>query len=227
MKEQHLRTVKLIGENALKKLNSSCVAVFGLGGVGSYAVESLARAGVGKLIVVDNDKICESNLNRQLYALHSTVGQLKVDVCEKRIKDINPDISVIKYPTFFDENTLSQFDFWGVDYIVDAIDSVKSKTLLIKTAKERNIPIISSLGTGNKLNNTCFEVCDIYKTEVCPLAKVMRKQLKLCGVESLKVVYSKEEPKVKGERVVASISFVPSVAGLVLSGEVIKDLIKE
>lgn len=220
------RTIALIGENAMTRLKSSCVCVFGLGGVGSYVVEALARCGVGKIIVVDNDKVAKSNINRQLYALHSTVGSLKVDVCEKRVKDINPEISVVKYPLFFDGETASKIDLWGVDYIVDAIDSIKSKVLLCQLAKSLNKPIISSFGTGNKLDNTGFKVADVYETKVCPLAKVMRKELKAVGIESLKVVYSEEEPKTKvSDRIIPSISFVPSTAGLIIAGEVIKDLI--
>ncbi len=220
------RTTALIGEIATTRLKSSCVCVFGLGGVGSYVVEALSRCGVGKIIIVDNDKVSETNINRQLYALHSTVGSLKVDVCENRVKDINPEISVVKYPIFFDEETASKIDLWGVDYIVDAIDSVKSKVLLCKLAKALNKPIISSFGTGNKLDNTAFKVADVYETKVCPLAKVMRKELKAVGIESLKVVYSEEEPKTKVEnKVIPSISFVPSTVGLIIAGEVIKDLI--
>ncbi len=220
------RTIALIGEGAMTRLKSSSVCVFGLGGVGSYVVEALARCGVGKIIIVDNDKVAISNINRQLYALHSTIGELKVDVCEKRVKDINPEISVVKYPLFFDGETASKIDLWGVDYIVDAIDSIKSKVLLCQLAKSLNKPIISSFGTGNKLDNTCFKVADVYETKVCPLAKVMRKELKAVGIESLKVVYSEEEPKTKvSDRIIPSISFVPSTAGLIIAGEVIKDLI--
>lgn len=218
------RTKNLIGENALEKLASSKVAVFGIGGVGGYVVEALVRAGIGEIDLIDNDTINPTNINRQIVALHSTLGQYKVDVMEKRILDINPNIKINSFKTFFDENTINQFDFSKYDYIIDAIDSVKSKLLLIEAAKKINIPIISSMGTGNKLNPTKFEIEDISKTSVCPLARIIRSELKKQGIKKLKVLYSKEEPIKTGSRTPSSISFVPSVAGLIIASEVVKDL---
>ena len=218
------RTKNLIGENALEKLASSKVAVFGIGGVGGYVVEALVRAGIGEIDLIDNDTINPTNINRQIVALHSTLGQYKVDVMEKRILDINPNIKINSFKTFFDENTISEFNFNKYDYVVDAIDSVKSKLLLIEAAKKINIPIISSMGTGNKLNPTKFEIEDISKTSVCPLARVMRSELKKQGIKNLKVLYSKEEPIKTGSRTPSSISFVPSAAGLIIASEVVKDL---
>ncbi|MGN0819572.1 MAG: ThiF family adenylyltransferase [Christensenellaceae bacterium] len=228
MKDIFEREELLIGADNQKRLSSKCVALFGLGGVGSYVAESLARAGIGKIIVVDDDIIQKSNINRQLFALHSTIGQKKTVACRERLIDINPDLTVVDHFLYFDETSVDKIDFWGVDYIVDAIDSRKSKVLLAKIAKQYNIPIISCLSTGNKLNNNEFIVTDIYNTEVCPLAKIMRSMLKKEGIESLKVVYSKEVPWVKvKDRVIPSISFVPSVAGLIITGEVIKDFLNE
>lgn len=227
------RTENLIGKAAIEKLRGARVAVFGIGGVGGYVVEALARAGVGALDLVDNDKVALSNINRQIIALHSTVGEWKTEVAAKRIKDINPEITVRTHNLFFLPETAAQFDFSGIDYVVDAIDTVSGKIALIEHAKEQNIPVISSMGTGNKLNPTSFEVADITKTSVCPLARVMRRELKKRGIDHVKVVYSKEEPLSSGEvneetgkAIPASISFVPSVAGLIIAGEVIKDLIK-
>ena len=227
------RTENLIGKAAIGKLRGARVAVFGIGGVGGYVVEALARAGVGALDLVDNDKVALSNINRQIIALHSTVGEWKTEVAAKRIKDINPEITVRTHNLFFLPETAAQFDFSGIDYVVDAIDTVSGKIALIEHAKEQNIPVISSMGTGNKLNPTSFEVADITKTSVCPLARVMRRELKKRGIDHVKVVYSKEEPLSSGEvnqetgkAIPASISFVPSVAGLIIAGEVIKDLIK-
>lgn len=232
--KRYSRTELLIGESAQEKLTKTCVAVFGLGGVGSFTAEALARAGVGKLVLVDKDIVDETNINRQLYALSSTIGKSKVDVARERIKDINENIEVETYKLFFNEETKDEISLSGVDYIVDAIDTVTAKLALIELAKEKGIKIISSMGTGNKLDPTRFEIDDITKTSVCPLAKVMRKELKKRGIESLKVLYSKEEPKKltgetlreNGKQTAGSISFVPSVAGLILAGEVIKDLIK-
>ena len=227
MENQNLRTEMLIGELALEKLTKSHVAVFGIGGVGSYVVEALSRAGIGNLTLVDNDEVNVTNINRQIVALHSTVGKSKVEVARDRIFDINPNINVTVHKIFYSHETSSQFDFSKFDYVVDAIDSVSSKIELIQKAKDANIPIISSMGTGNKLNPTMFEIEDIYKTSVCPLARVMRTELKKLGVKNLKVLYSKEEPiKQNGQRIPASISFVPSTAGLIIAGEVIKDIIK-
>ncbi len=229
---QFCRTEMLIGEDAVKKLRTKHVAVFGLGGVGSFAVEALARAGVGSLTVVDDDVIALSNVNRQLYALHSTVGQAKVAVAQKRINDINPDCTVYALQVRFDGKSVCRFDFSTFDYVVDAIDSVTSKLLLAEICFEQNTPIISCMGTGNKLDATEFKVADIYQTSVCPLAKVMRKELKKRGIEHLKVVYSQEQPlapvnpeQSEKRQTPASISYVPSVAGLIVAGEVIKDLI--
>lgn len=227
------RTENLIGKDAVAKLQKARVAVFGVGGVGGYVVEALARSGVGAIDLIDNDKVALSNINRQIIALHSTVGEWKTDVAAKRVKDINPDIKVRTYNLFFLPETADEFDFDGVDYVVDAIDTVSGKIALIESAKARNISVISSMGTGNKLDPTAFEVADITKTSVCPLARVMRRELKKRGIEHVKVVYSKEEPKTSGrvdeesgKSIPASISFVPSVAGLIIAGEVIKDLIK-
>lgn len=222
------RTEMLIGTAATKKLKSSCVAVFGIGGVGSFVCEALARAGIGKLILVDNDTIKESNINRQLIALNSTVGKFKTDVAKDRLLDINPEISIETYKLFYLPETSEKIDFSKFDYVVDAIDTVSGKLQIIEKAYESKIPVISSMGTGNKLDPTAFEITDIYKTSVCPLARVMRYELKKRGIKKLKVLYSKETPiKPQGpERTPASISFVPSVAGLIIAGEVIKDLIK-
>lgn len=230
--EQFSRTELLIGKEKVEKLNKSKVAVFGIGGVGSYVVEGLARAGVGKFVLIDKDKVDITNLNRQIIATHKTVGKSKVEVSKERILDINPNAEVEIYEEFFMPETEGILDE-TVDYIVDAIDTVTAKIELVMRANKLNIPIISSMGTGNKLDPTRFEVADIYKTEVCPLAKVMRKELKLRGIKKLKVVYSKEEPvkamqKEEGKKQPpASISFVPSVAGLIIAGEVIKDLISK
>ena len=228
------RTEALIGLESLEKLKNAKVAVFGIGGVGGYVVEALARAGVGALDLVDNDKVSLSNINRQIIALHSTVGEWKTEVAAQRVKDINPEITVRTHNLFFLPETAEQFDFSGIDYVVDAIDTVSGKIALIERAKGANIPVISSMGTGNKLNPTAFEVADITKTSVCPLARVMRRELKKRGIEHVKVVYSKEEPlssgavnEETGKAIPASISFVPSVAGLIIAGEVIKDLIKQ
>ena len=230
--QKFIRTEMLIGKENLERLKESHVAVFGIGGVGSYTTEALTRAGIGQLTLIDADTVNESNINRQLIATVNTVGLKKVEVAKSRILEINPDAKVNVYPIFFDDETMGEIDFTGIDYIVDAIDSVKSKIALITLAKEKEIPIISSMGTGNKLDPTKFEVTDISKTSVCPLARVMRKQLGLRGIKHLKTVYSKEDaitptPLSKGDNsrpIPASISFVPSVAGLIIAGEVIKDI---
>lgn len=229
MKEQFERTAMLLGEKAVERLQRATVAVFGIGGVGGHAAEALARAGVGTLHLIDSDTVSPSNLNRQLVALHSTVGKYKVDVAAERIKDINPDIKVYTHKVFFSEETADRFDFSAFDYVVDAIDSVSSKVLLIELAVKNSGGIISSMGAGNKLDPTAFQVADIYSTSVCPLARVMRTQLRKRGIEGLKVVYSQEEPVVPvgdGKRVPASAPFVPSVAGLIAAGEAVKDIIK-
>lgn len=220
------RTEKLIGKAALEKLKNSRVAVFGVGGVGGYVVEALARSGVGALDLIDNDRVSESNINRQIIALRSTIGKQKTEVAAARVKDINPEIKVRTHNVFFLPETADSFDFSLFDYVVDAIDTVSGKIALIESAKRANVPVISSMGTGNKLDPTVFEVADISKTSVCPLARVMRRELKKRGIEKVKVVYSKEEPKETEGGVPSSIAFVPPVAGLIIAGEVVKDLIK-
>ena len=225
-KEALSRTEQLIGSDAISKLKNARVAVFGIGGVGSYVVEALARSGVGSLDMIDNDTVAESNLNRQLVALHSTLGKPKVLVAKERVLDINPDIKVNTHQCFYLPEESDKFPFAEYDYIVDAIDTVKAKISLVEEANKVGTPIICSMGTGNKLDPTRFEISDISKTSVCPLAKVMRVELRKRGINHLKVLYSKEEPVNIGSRTPASISFVPSVAGLIIAGEVIKDLIK-
>ena len=225
MENQFSRTETLIGADAIKKLANSRVAVFGIGGVGGYVVEALARAGVAALDLIDNDDVNITNINRQIIALHSTIGKSKVEVAKARILDINPRVNVRTYKTFFTPETSNEFDFSQYDYVVDAIDSVTGKIELVLKAQMVNTPIISCLGTGNKLHPEMFEIADIYKTSVCPLAKVMRTELKKRGVKKLKVIYSKETPiKQEGQRIPASISFTPPVAGLIIAGEVIRDL---
>jgi len=227
MSEQFSRTEMLIGKENLAKLASSRVAVFGIGGVGGYTAEALVRSGIGIIDIIDNDKVSISNLNRQIYALHSTLGKDKVDVAKERILDINPNIIVNAHKVFYTPETSSQFDFTKYDYIVDAIDTVSGKIELVMQADKAKTPIISSMGAGNKMNPEQFEVSDIYKTSICPLAKVMRQELKKRGIKNLKVVYSKEPPiKHEGRRIPASNAFVPSVAGLIIASEVIKDLIR-
>ena len=225
MENQFSRTELIIGKEKVEMLKKSKVAIFGIGGVGSYVVEGLARAGIGNFILVDKDVVSISNINRQIIATHETVGKDKVDVAKKRILEINPDAKIEIYKEFFMPETTGILDD-SIDYIIDAIDTVTAKIELIVRANNLNIPIISCMGTGNKLDPTRFEVSDIYKTSVCPLAKVMRKELKTRGIKKLKVLYSKEEA-IKTEGNIGSLSFVPSVAGLIISGEVIKDLIKE
>ena len=230
MSEQFSRTELLIGQEGIEKLKKTKVAIFGIGGVGSYVVEGLVRAGIQNFILVDNDIVSCSNINRQLIATTKTIGQAKVEVAKQKILEINPEAKVEIYQEFFMPETKGIIDE-TIDYIVDAIDTVTAKIELIMRAKKMQIPIISSMGTGNKLDATKFEVTDIYKTSVCPLAKVMRKELKQRDIKKLKVVYSKEEPiKIRKEetnkkQVPGSISFVPSVAGLIIAGEVIKDII--
>ena len=227
MLNQFSRTEILIGKDGIKKLRSAKVAVFGIGGVGSFVVEGLVRAGVENFILVDGDKVDVTNLNRQIIATTKSIGKSKVEVAKERIIEINPNAKVEPYHEFFIPESKGIIDK-NVDYIVDAIDTVKAKTELVVRANELGIPIISSMGTGNKLDPTKFEVSDIYRTSVCPLAKVMRKELRKRKIEKLKVVYSREEPiSNKGEDYTpGSISFVPSVAGLIIAGEVIKDIIK-
>ena len=231
MRETLSRTEALIGEVALEKLKNSHVIVFGIGGVGGYVVEALARCGVGEFDLVDADKVSQSNINRQIIALQSTVGQYKTEAMKARISDINPTAKVNVFNLFYLPENENQFDFSTYDYVVDAVDTVSAKLSIIEKAKQAGVPVISAMGAGNKLDPTAFEVADISKTSVCPLAKVMRRELKKRGIDHLKVVYSKEERKCfgitdseSGKLSPASISFVPSVAGLIIASEVIKDL---
>lgn len=224
MTEKFTRTEKLIGKDNLEKLKNSHIAVFGIGGVGGYVTEALIRAGVGKIDIIDNDTVSESNINRQIIATTDKIGQYKVDVMKERILKINPQAEVNAYNTLYLPQTADMFDFTKYTYVVDAVDNVTAKIELVLRANETDTPIISSMGTGNKLDPTMFCVSDIYKTEVCPLAKVMRYELKKRGIKKLKVVYSKEKPVTK-QRPPASISFVPSVAGMIIASEVVKDII--
>lgn len=248
MLNQFSRTQLLLGQEGMEKLYRARVAVFGIGGVGGYTVEALARSGVGTLDLIDDDKVCLTNLNRQIFATRKTVGQYKVDVAQQRILEINPKAVVHTYKTFFAPQTAEQFDFSQYDYVVDAIDTVTGKLELVVQAKKAGVPIISSMGAGNKMDPTAFEVADIYETSVCPLARVMRKELKKRGIKKLKVVYSKEPPMTPIEdmaiscrtncicppgterkctqrrQVPGSNAFVPSVVGLIIAGEVVKDL---
>lgn len=227
MQNQFSRTELLIGKEGIEKLKASKVAIFGIGGVGSFVLEALARTGIGSFILVDNDEIDITNLNRQIIATTKTIGKLKVEASKERILEINPNAKVEIYKEFFMPESSKNILDDSVTYIVDSIDTVTAKIELILRAKELKIPIISSMGTGNKLDPCKFEVADIYKTSVCPLAKVMRKELRKRGIEALKVVYSREEPIVLEEsKIPGSISFVPSVCGLIIAGEVIKDIIK-
>ena len=249
MLNEFSRTEILLGEEAMKKLKDSTVAIFGIGGVGSYVAEALARSGVGKFVLFDDDKVCLTNINRQLIATRKTIGRKKVEVMAERILDINPHAEVEVNACFYLPENADEYDFSKYSYIVDAVDTVTAKLELIMRAEEKNIPIISSMGAGNKLNPTQFEVSDIYKTSVCPLAKVMRHELKKRGIKKLKVVYSKEMPikpmddsnmsckancvcppgatrKCTDRRSIpGSVAFVPSVAGLIIASEVVKDLI--
>ena len=250
MLNQFSRTRLIFGIEAMEKLSQARVAVFGIGGVGSYTAEALVRSGIGAIDLIDDDRICLTNLNRQLFATRDTVGQHKVDVAEKRISSINPDCKVITHKTFYMPDTKDLFDFTEYDYIVDAIDTVKGKLELVMNSKASETPIISSMGAGNKVNAAAFEVADIYETSVCPLARVMRYECRKRGIDSLKVVYSKEKPirpledmsiscrkhcicppgtarKCTQRRdIPGSTAFVPSAAGLIIAGEVIKDLIE-
>lgn len=225
----------LIGENGVSLLQKKHVAVFGVGGVGSFAAEGLVRAGIGSISLFDADCVDITNLNRQLIALHSTLGRDKVSAAAERARDISPDINVFEHKIFYGEDNYADFDLAQFDYIIDAIDTVSSKLLLIEQARKAGVPIICSMGTGNKLDPTQFKISDIYKTSVCPLAKVMRYELKRRGIKKLKVLYSEEQPlkplkkaenSPPGRNSPGSISFVPSVAGLILAGEVIKDMLK-
>ena len=249
MPDQFARTQLIYGSEAMKKLASSHIAVFGIGGVGGYAVEALVRSGIGALDLIDDDKVCLTNLNRQIIATRKTVGKYKVDVAKERILDINPDCEVRTYRTFFLPDTADQFDFTEYDYVIDAIDTVTGKLAIIEKAKNEGVPVISSMGAGNKVNPSMFEVADIYETSICPLAKVMRRECKKRGIDSLKVVYSKEPPSrpledmsvscrqncicppgtarkcTERRDIPGSTAFVPSVVGLIIAGEVINDLV--
>lgn len=251
MLNQFSRTELLFGREGMEKLKSCRVAVFGIGGVGGYAVEALARSGIGSLDLIDDDKICLTNLNRQIFALRSTVGKYKTDVAEARIHDICPEIQVHTHKCFYMPETSDQFDFKNYDYIIDAIDTVTGKLEIIQNAQEAGVPVISCMGAGNKLDPTAFRVADIYDTKVCPLARTIRYECRKRGIKKLKVVYSEEQPikpiedaeiscrtncicpsgtarKCTVRRdIPASNAFVPSVAGLIIAGEVIKDLLKK
>ncbi len=249
MLNQFSRTQLLLGKDAMEKLAHSRVAVFGIGGVGGYTVEALVRSGIGGIDLIDDDKVCLTNINRQIYATRKTIGQYKVDVAAERIAEINPEVVVHTYKTFFTPETAGEFDFSAYDYVVDAIDTVTGKIELVMQAEKAGVPIICSMGAGNKLNPAAFEVADIYKTSVCPLAKVMRHEMKKRGIKHLKVVYSKEKP-IKPEddlsiscktgcvcppgtvrkctarrQVPGSTAFVPSVVGLIIAGEIVTDLV--
>lgn len=247
MQDQFSRTQLLIGEEGLRALQNAKVAVFGIGGVGGYVVEALARSGVGSFELIDNDRVCPSNLNRQIIATQETVGQYKVEVMRKRILSINPEARVAVHPCFYLPETASEFDFSQYSYVVDAVDTVTAKIDIVLRAQAAGVPVISSMGAGNKMDPTKFEVTDIYRTTMCPLARVMRRELKKRGVKELKVVYSTEkalhpaQPLAEqaaaedacgqgcapGKRSVpGSIAFVPSVAGLIAAAEVVKDLVK-
>ena len=234
MLNQFSRTEMLIGKEGIKKLSNAKVAIFGIGGVGSYVAEALARSGVGNFILVDNDKVTITNINRQIIATTKTIGQYKVDLMEERILDINPNAKIETYKTFYMPDCKEKILDNSVSYVVDAIDTVTAKIFLIEEAIKLNIPVISSMGTGNKLDPSRFEITDIYKTSVCPLAKVMRKELKKRNIKKLNVLYSKEEPvkiqnnieeKTNKRQVPGSIAFSPSVAGLMIASKVVKDLI--
>lgn len=249
MLNQFSRTELLIGRGAMETLKSARVAVFGIGGVGGYTVEALARSGVGTLDLIDDDRICLTNINRQIYATGKTIGKYKTDAAEERILEINPRAVVHKYKTFFLPENADEFDFGCWDYVVDAIDTVSAKIALVEKAKAAGVPVISSMGAGNKMDPSAFEVADIYETSVCPLAKVMRRELKKRGIKDLKVVYSKEKPLTPIEdteiscrehcicppgternctvrrQIPGSNAFVPPAAGLIIAGEVVKDLI--
>ena len=237
MHEQFLRTAMLLGEDALNRLQNARVAVFGIGGVGGYTVEALARSGIGALDLIDHDTVSLSNINRQILATHSTVGMPKVEAAKQRILDINPGCRVVTHPVFYTPETADRFDFTQYDYIVDAIDTVTGKLQLVQAAEAANVPIICCMGTGNKLDASAFRVSDISKTSMCPLARIMRKELGKRGIKHLKVVYSQEEALTPtgweeeaaalGKRQIpGSVSFVPGAAGLILAGEVIKDIAK-
>lgn len=249
MSERFSRTRLLLGRSAMETLKNARVIVFGVGGVGGYVIEALARSGVGAIDIVDNDTVCMSNLNRQIIATTSTLGMYKVDAAEQRMLDINPDLKITKHRMFYLPETADRFDFSQYDYVVDAIDTVTGKIQIVMQAEENHVPVISSMGAGNKMNPAQLEVADIYQTSVCPLAKVMRRELKKRGIKKLKVVYSKEpaltpltesmeisecalsgsiknaDSVSPGKRIPGSNAFVPSVAGLIIASEVVKDLV--
>lgn len=250
MLNQFSRTELIFGKEAMEKLYNAKIAIFGVGGVGSYTAEALARSAVGNLDLIDDDKVCLTNLNRQLFATRKTVGKYKVDVAKERLEEINPQICVNTYKTFYMPNTSHLFEFSQYDYIVDAIDTVRGKLELAVKAKEANIPIISSMGAGNKVDSTAFRIADIYETKICPLARVMRQELRKRKIEKLKVVYSEEIPIkplddmaiscktqcicppettrkcIHRNQVPGSNSFVPPIVGLIIAGEIIKDIVK-
>ena len=250
MLDQFSRTQLIFGEEGMEKLKNARVAVFGIGGVGGFTVEALVRSGIGAIDIIDDDKVCLTNLNRQIYATRKTVGKYKVDVAQERIAEINPNCVVKTYKTFFLPETSGEFDFSEYDYVVDAIDTVTGKIAIVEKANESKVPVISAMGAGNKIDPTAFEVEDLEKTSVCPLARVMRRELAKRGIKHLKVVYSKEKPIRPGEEgeiscrnhcicppgterkctarrdIPGSNAFVPSVVGLIIAGEVIKDLIQ-
>lgn len=231
MDERFTRTSLIIGEDSIDKLSQSRVAVFGIGGVGGFVCEALARSGVEKLTLIDGDKVAKSNINRQIIALQSTIGKYKAEVMKNRILDINPNADVNCINDYFSVEAADVIDFNQFNYIVDAVDDVKAKVALAKISDKNSVPLISAMGAGNKTDPTKFEVSDIFKTSVCPLARIMRHELKKAGIKKLKVVYSKEVPKnpphrIEGEKTVGSLAFVPSVMGLIIAGEVIKDLCK-
>lgn len=227
MNDQFSRTVSILGEAALQRLSSCHVAIFGLGGVGGYAAEALVRSGIGRFDLIDHDKVDITNLNRQIIATHKTVGRDKAEVMRERMLDINPDADIMIHPCFFLPENADDFDFRKYDYVVDAVDTVTAKMELVLRSQAAGVPIISSMGTGNKLNPAMLEVEDLYKTSVCPLARVMRRELKKRGIEKLKVVYSREEPFRTHERTPGSTAFVPPAAGLLIASEVVKDLMEK
>jgi len=235
MLTQFSRTELLIGKDGLEKLSNSRVAVFGIGGVGGYVVEALARSGVGAIDLIDNDKVSLTNINRQIIATHKTIGEYKVDAAERRAKEINPNVKITKHCIFYTPESGGEIDFSVFDYVVDAIDTVVGKLEIIERSKKAKVPVISSMGAGNKMHPEMFELADISKTTVCPLAKVIRQELKKRRIKGVKAVYSKEIPikpspsdeKVEGKRQIAgSVAFVPSAVGLIIAGEVIRDLIR-
>ena len=227
MEEQFERSKLLVGEDGIKKLHNAKIAIFGIGGVGSFVAEALTRAGIGNIVLVDNDVIAVSNINRQIHATHNSVGKYKVEVMKERIESIYPECNVEIYKLWYSPECEEKIINESFDYVVDAVDNVSAKLEIIRNAKRNNVRVISAMGTGNKLNPTMFEIADISKTSVCPLAKVIRKELKKENITDVKVLYSKEEPIYNNSGSIGSISFVPSVAGLIIAGEVVKDIVKQ